>query len=217
MSDPAPKAKVSALAIASSGSQAEMDGFHLPPSRTYKRFPAGNGLKPCRERRPGGFAREADAVLESIEGLVNEIRTCPVQFPDTGAIVRHSGFGTTRISDLFRQHYHATPADLLSRARLDASKSHLLTSGAPLVQTARAVGFGSVRDFQERFLQSNGMTRRARTRSSERLKRSSSSCPPVIPSITCAGPWVGINTASPSDLKIMSIPPQFGWGRSLTC
>jgi AraC family transcriptional regulator of adaptative response / DNA-3-methyladenine glycosylase II len=118
------------------------------------------GLRPCKKCHPDDFARGADPVLEDIEMLVAEIRANPAQFRDARAIVRRSGFGATRLFELFRQHYHTTPADLLLRARIDAAK-HLLASGAgtlPVLEIAHTVGFESSSVFHEHFRQLNGLT-----------------------------------------------------------
>src|SRR6185503_18981490 len=99
------------------------------------------GLRPCKKCHPDDFARGADPVLEDIETLVAEIRTNPASFSDTRAIVRRSGFGATRLFELFRQHFHTTPADLLLRARIDAAKQRLLAGDAGLMDVAEAAGF----------------------------------------------------------------------------
>src|SRR5437868_11564592 len=80
------------------------------------------GLRPCKKCHPDDFARGADPVLEDVETLVREMRARPAAFADSRAVVRRSGFGATRLFELFRQHYHTTPSDLLLRARLDAAK-----------------------------------------------------------------------------------------------
>src|SRR5271154_2420554 len=94
------------------------------------------GLRPCRKCYPDDFARGADPVLESIEALVAEVRKDPAAFPDARAMVKRSGFGATRLFELVRQHYHATPADLLLRARLEKVKGDLLASKATLASIA---------------------------------------------------------------------------------
>src|SRR5215212_9676481 len=86
------------------------------------------GLRACKKCHPDDFARGADPVLEDIEMLGGEIRANPAQFRDARAIVRRSGFGATRLFELFRQHYHTTPADLLVRTRIDAAKRRLAAS-----------------------------------------------------------------------------------------
>ena len=130
------------------------------------------GLRPCRKCHPDDFARGADPVLEDMEMLVREVRADPARFTDVAAIVRRSGFGSTRLFELFRQHFHATPADLLLRARLSTAKPKLLAttplpSGAPtrtpaqnrsLVEIAHEVGFESLSVFHEHFRRLNGLT-----------------------------------------------------------
>src|ERR1043166_6004935 len=134
-----------------------------PKPQNVKFFPTceaarSAGLRPCRKCHPDDFARGADPVLESIEALVSEVRSRPAAFPNTQAIVRRSGFGATRLFELFRQHYHTTPADLLLRARLAAAKQRLVASDDGLVQIAPEVGFESVSVFHEHFRQLNGLT-----------------------------------------------------------
>jgi len=116
------------------------------------------GLRPCLKCHPDDFARGADPVHEAIEALVGEIRSDPARFEDARAIVRRSGFGTTRCFELFRQHYHATPADLLLRARIDASRRMLVDTESPLTEVAGAAGFESISVFHEHFRSFNGMT-----------------------------------------------------------
>jgi len=116
------------------------------------------GLRPCKKCHPDDFARGADPVLESVETLVNEVRADPAAFPNTAAIVRRSGFGATRLFELFRQHYHATPADLLLRARLSAAKQKLLATDVTLATVAAEAGFDALSAFHENFRRLNGLT-----------------------------------------------------------
>jgi AraC family transcriptional regulator of adaptative response / DNA-3-methyladenine glycosylase II len=116
------------------------------------------GLRPCRKCHPDDFARGADPVLADIETLVDEIRATPEKFADARAVVQRSGFGTTRLFELFRQHFHTTPADLLLRARLERAKHRLLSSDAGLVDIAGETGFESLSVFHEHFRSSTGLT-----------------------------------------------------------
>jgi AraC family transcriptional regulator of adaptative response / DNA-3-methyladenine glycosylase II len=116
------------------------------------------GLRACRKCHPDDFARGADPVLEDIETLIGEMRASPAVFPDARAVVRRSGFGTTRLFELFRQHYHSTPADALLRARLADAKTKLLATDAPLLEIAETVGFESASVFHEQFRRLNGLT-----------------------------------------------------------
>ncbi len=116
------------------------------------------GLRACKKCHPDDFARGADPVLENIEQLVAEIRQNPAAFRDARAIVKRSGFGPTRLFELFRQHYHATPADVVLRARLANAKHQLLATDAPLTAIAFAAGFESLSVFHEHFRAFNGLT-----------------------------------------------------------
>jgi len=116
------------------------------------------GLRACRKCHPDDFARGADPVLEAVETVVAEVRAKPEAFPDVRALVRRSGFGSTRVFELLRQHYHLTPADLLLRSRIEAVKQRLLEAQQPLVDSALAVGFESVSVFHEHFRRLNGLT-----------------------------------------------------------
>jgi AraC family transcriptional regulator of adaptative response / DNA-3-methyladenine glycosylase II len=97
-------------------------------------------------------------VIESVETLVSEIRAAPENFSDARAIVRRSGFGATRVFELFRRHYHATPADLLLRARLDSVKRGLLAGRVRVGRLADDAGFESLSVLHERFRERNGLT-----------------------------------------------------------
>jgi methylated-DNA-[protein]-cysteine S-methyltransferase len=99
-----------------------------------------------------------DHSLETIETLLAEMRADPAAFPDVRSVVRRSGYGTTRLCDLFRRHYQAAPADLLLRARIDLAKSRLRASDAGLVEIAGAVGFESLSVFHEQFRRLTGVT-----------------------------------------------------------
>lgn len=123
------------------------------------------GLRACRKCHPDDFARGADPVLEDIEALVGEIRREPARFPDAKAIVQRSGFGATRLFELFRQHFHATPADVLLRARIDAAKFQLShptgRAGANVLEISQATGFESLSVFHDQFRRHTGLTPKA--------------------------------------------------------
>ncbi len=144
-----------------------------PKAENVRFFPSCDaaraaGLRPCRKCHPDDFARGFDPVLEDMESLVREIRTNPAGFADVSAIVQRSGFGSTRLFELFRQHFHATPAELLVKARIEAAKQRLLAAGKanpksrvsdlPLLDVAHESGFDSVSVFHEHFRRLTGLT-----------------------------------------------------------
>lgn len=116
------------------------------------------GFRACRKCHPDDFARGADPLLETIETVVAEVRQRPADFSDARAVIRRSGFGATRAFELFRQHYHATPADVLLRARLAFVKARLLAGDAALSEVALEAGFDSLSAFHENFRRTQGMT-----------------------------------------------------------
>jgi AraC family transcriptional regulator of adaptative response / DNA-3-methyladenine glycosylase II len=116
------------------------------------------GFRPCRKCHPDDFARGADPVLETIEAVVAEVRAKPAAFADARAIVRRSGFGATRAFELFRLHFHATPAEVLMRARIDAAKTRLLASEDHVSAIAFDTGFETLSSFHENFRERTGMT-----------------------------------------------------------
>lgn len=134
-----------------------------PKPENVKFFPTceaarAAGLRPCKKCHPDDFARGADPVLEDIETLVAEIRENPAAFADARAVVRRSGFGTTRLFELFRLHYHASPGDVLLRARIARAKRRLIDNDEGIIQVASEAGFESVSVFHEHFRRSTGMT-----------------------------------------------------------
>ena len=92
---------------------------------------------------------------------MSEIRSQPGEFPDPDTITRRSGFSAVRLRDLFRQHYHSTPMDVLLRARVESSKRQLLSGGNSCAEIASTVGFESVSVYEQAFLRLNGMTPQA--------------------------------------------------------
>src|SRR5687767_10482713 len=127
-----------------------------PKAKNVRFFPTceaarAAGLRACKKCHPDDFARGADPILQDIEDLVTEIRAQPTAFADARAIVRRSGFGATRLFELFRQHFHTTPADLLVRARIATAKKLLLDDNAGVLEVADAAGFESLSVFHEHF------------------------------------------------------------------
>lgn len=116
------------------------------------------GFRPCKKCHPDDFARGADLVLETIETVVKEVRAHPGSFPDARTIIRRTGFGATRAFELFRQHFHTTPADILSRARVAAACQALRHTSATLIALAQEVGYESLSAFHENFRLLTGLT-----------------------------------------------------------
>lgn len=163
-----------------------------PKSENVTFFPTceaarASGLRPCKKCHPDDYARGADPVRETIETVVTELRETPARYRDARAVVTRTGFGSTRAFELFRLHYHATPAELLTRARVDFAASQLLATRAALLDVAADAGFESVSAFHvssDVSPDSLGAT----IADCQRPKTSPSSCPSTPPSPTCAAP-----------------------------
>jgi len=117
-----------------------------------------SGFRACLKCHPDDYARGADPVRESVEALVAEMRAGPSRFKDVKAVVKRSGFGTTRCFELFRQHFHSTPADLLLRARIETARQLLGSGDLALAHVSAEAGFESLSVFHEHFKALNGMT-----------------------------------------------------------
>jgi AraC family transcriptional regulator, regulatory protein of adaptative response / DNA-3-methyladenine glycosylase II len=122
------------------------------------------GLRPCKKCHPDDYERGADPVLESIEALITAIRSDPASFSSIRQVVARSGFGATRLFELIRLHYHATPAELLVRARITAAQRLLqpgpgraASDGEDIASIAFQVGFESVSVFYEHFRRLTGL------------------------------------------------------------
>ena len=135
------------------------------------------GLRACKKCHPDDYARGTDPVLETIETVVAELRSDPARFPDAAALVRRTGYGATRAHELFRQHFQATPAQLIAEARLASAREKLLSSDVPLAELAFAAGYESLSTFNGAFL-----TRTGQTPSSSRALRSCGPTTLALPS-----------------------------------
>lgn len=116
------------------------------------------GFRACKKCHPDDYARGVDPVLETIETVVAELRAAPARFPDAAALVRRTGYGATRAHELFRQHFHATPADLVAEARLASARGKLLATEEPLADLAFAAGYESLSAFHDAFRIRTGLT-----------------------------------------------------------
>jgi AraC family transcriptional regulator of adaptative response / DNA-3-methyladenine glycosylase II len=138
-------------------------GARKPKAENVRFFPTceaarAAGLRACKKCHPDDYARGADPVLETIEAVVAELRADPTRFPDATALVRRTGYGATRAFELFRQHFHATPADLIASARLETARAKLLAGDAPLAEVAFASGYESLSAFHDAFRIRTGLT-----------------------------------------------------------
>lgn len=109
------------------------------------------GLRPCKRCRPDDFYRRHDPDLERIERAVAQVRESPADFADVAAMARLSALGTSKLHELARRHFHATPGQLLTRARIAKAQGLLLANGSSVAGIAFEVGYEGLSSFNERF------------------------------------------------------------------
>ena len=82
----------------------------------------------------------------------------PASFPNVRALVQRSGYGTTRLFELFRLHFDTTPAAFLIEAKVDLAKRLLANQSTTIADVAYASGFHTPSVFHEHFKRLTGMT-----------------------------------------------------------
>lgn len=98
-----------------------------------------------------------DTELEQTEALVADVRRTPKAYASPAALARRLGKPATKVSELLRQHYHASPEDLLLQARRSSARDLLRRSGATPSEAAAEVGARSAAGFERDFRRSCGL------------------------------------------------------------
>lgn len=118
------------------------------------------GLRACKRCRPDRFYRRHDPDRERLAELAARVRSAPADLADARDLARASGFGATKLNQLFRRHYHTTPASFLARARLEEAARRLVETGDRVLDVAISVGFESQSTFHENFRRHFGLAPR---------------------------------------------------------
>lgn len=121
---------------------------------------AASGLRACKRCKPDDFYRRRDPDLERLLELTGALRAAPGDFADVDAMRAHTGFGGTKLTELFRSHYHVTPSAFLTRERVRRACRELLESSRRVLDIALDVGFESSSAFAENFRRWTAMTPR---------------------------------------------------------
>ena len=109
------------------------------------------GLRPCKRCRPDDFYRHHDPDREAVESLVERLRREPSAFAGVEDLESATGMGSSKLHELFRRHFHATPAQVLTRARVEAAQKLLLESDLSIASLAFEVGFEGLSTFNKNF------------------------------------------------------------------
>jgi AraC family transcriptional regulator of adaptative response / DNA-3-methyladenine glycosylase II len=116
------------------------------------------GLRPCRRCHPDDFASGEDVDRDEVLALVTEVRADPARFPDVDTLVSRSGYGATRLFEMFRRVLSLTPAGVLNAARIEHAMRLLRETEDSVLEVAMASGFHSASAFHRRFKAATGMT-----------------------------------------------------------
>jgi AraC family transcriptional regulator of adaptative response / DNA-3-methyladenine glycosylase II len=116
------------------------------------------GLRPCRRCHPDDFARGFDPVIEEIDALAAEVHADPSAFATAGSLVTRSGYGATRLFELFRLRFGTTPAAFLTTAKVDLARRLLTGTEMTIAQVAYASGFQTSSVFHRHFKAVTGLT-----------------------------------------------------------
>jgi AraC family transcriptional regulator of adaptative response / DNA-3-methyladenine glycosylase II len=116
------------------------------------------GLRACKLCRPDDFYLGHHAGEQLVAGLVARVRCEPGAFSGVRALVAASGVGSSKLHELFRTHYHTTPAELLTRARITRAQRLLLETDRQVAEIAFEVGFESLSAFNTNFRRQSALT-----------------------------------------------------------
>lgn len=109
------------------------------------------GLRPCKRCRPDEWERGEDRELEHLEAVVAAVRRIPPRYSCVPEIGEALAVGTTKLHELFRTHYQATPGEILLQAKLECAKSKLTQTTDGIAEIAYESGFESLSVFNENF------------------------------------------------------------------
>lgn len=96
--------------------------------------------------------------LETVEALVEAVRAKPGEFAGVASLAAASGLGASNLHDLCRQHFHATPARLLAKARMATARRALIESDQAISELASDAGYEGLSSFHANFRRANGMS-----------------------------------------------------------
>lgn len=115
------------------------------------------GLRACRRCRPDDFYRGYDPDLEGLCAVVGAVRRAPGEFVQVSDLSARVGVGFTKLCELFRRHYHCTPAVFLVWARIAAACRELSSTRRRVLNVGLDVGFESSSAFHDNFRRLTGL------------------------------------------------------------
>ena len=116
------------------------------------------GFRACKRCRPDNYYRGIDQDHAALSSLLDRVREDTAAFPNVRALVRSSGFGSTKLASLTVDHFHQPPAVLLRNLRVRRATELLTTHQLSPTEACFAAGFGSLTTFYQQFGAAIGMT-----------------------------------------------------------
>lgn len=118
----------------------------------------GAGFRACHRCRPDRFQAGGNTNLELLERLIARVHGAPGSFRTVEDLTSESGWGTTRLAELFREHLHLTPLNFLQRTRLREAQRLLGATSRSVSDVALEAGFESPSVFHAQFRKQAALT-----------------------------------------------------------
>jgi len=116
------------------------------------------GFRACHRCRPDRFQAGGNANLVLLETLIARVHEAPGRFQTVEDLTSESGWGTTRLAELFREHLHLTPLIFLQRVRVREAQRLLVTTSQVVSDVALEAGFESPSVFHALFRKQAALT-----------------------------------------------------------
>ena len=116
------------------------------------------GLRACKKCRPDDYFLGVNADLDRLEFVIRQFRADPGLCSGVEALCEAAAVGSSKLFESIRAHYHCTPGDLISRARVDLACRKLIDGSSGVADIAFEVGFETLSTFYEHFGRLTGMT-----------------------------------------------------------
>jgi methylphosphotriester-DNA--protein-cysteine methyltransferase len=116
------------------------------------------GFRACKLCRPDEYHMGFDLQKTLADDLVARVVSDPGAFRNVKSLVTASSISSTKLFEVFRKHFDATPLEMLTRLRIAAAIRALLQSDAQVTEIAFDVGFESLSAFNQNFRTHTGMT-----------------------------------------------------------
>ncbi len=114
------------------------------------------GFRPCKRCRPDLVSYEPAAQeAQRVKKLLDTFYRDPDELTQKFST---SGLSEHRLCELFKEQYHMTVSAYLQNRRLDAAKTALTDSDAPIIEIAWDTGFTSLSTFYRIFKRTTGTT-----------------------------------------------------------